>query len=304
MFVFFHSKLQDVWGPKDYKNIQFQLLLQQRLCELQVVLLEWGLRLNLEKCSLYTSPKHQGSSFLEVSGVRIESQPVLSLMGVQIRVGHNVRDMLEVTWQRSKGKFWSTRHLLRAKTPIKGRMQLFDRVVGSSILWNCAAFFPELNALESLNRIMFQMVVWMLRLSKREAETWEQYRMRSVRQARAMVAKHLPSRWSTRWLERWWMYMGHVARGMNLNPVPAVTQMNDFRNHEWWNRERGNPFGIRHSGRFRAKLCPMDALMNSVVKGPWREAAQTRHVWQEACSAWIAARDVPWSSGNQLALEW
>ena len=51
--------------------------------------------------------------------------------------------------------FWSISHLLRAKTPIAGRMRLLNRVVGASALWCCAAFAPERNALEAVNQLLY-----------------------------------------------------------------------------------------------------------------------------------------------------
>ena len=86
--------------------------LQAKLKQVQVVLLEWGLQINASKCSLYTSPKHQGSRRMVVGDTVLESQEMLTVMGVRFSTSHNVREMLQGVWQRAKSKFWSIRHLL------------------------------------------------------------------------------------------------------------------------------------------------------------------------------------------------
>ena len=282
----------------DGTSVQVMTKLQQ----FQVILSEWGLEVNLAKCSLYVSPKHHGPDKITISGVTIAAQDTLSVMGVEFKVGHNVKDMLQGTWNKAKAKFWSLRHLLRAKTPIRGRMKLLDRVIGNAALWNSCAFYPEYNAMESLNQLMYQFTIWMMWVGKRSHETWEEYRRRSTRQARAVVHQHLGLRWSTKWAERFWMYMGHVARGVDSVPPLASSVMNAFRDHEWWQQEQHNPFGKRHNGRFCAKLGPYDAKMNAIAGQPWRIGARDRVGWKGFCASWVAKLDVPWNSRAQFAI--
>ena len=176
--------------------------------------------------------------------------------------------------------------------------------MGNAALWNSCAFYPEYLAQESLNQMLTQFVVWMLRLGKRSEETWDEFRRRSVRRARVLIHRHLRCRWSTKWVERFWGYMGHVARGLDRVSPLASSIMNSFRDLEWWTLEQANPFGRRHHGRFRAKLGPYDGKMNSVLPKPWREAARDREGWRNACRTWTQQIDVPWCSGTQFAVEW
>ena len=50
------------------------------------------------------------------------------------------------------------RHVLRAKTPIKGRLKLFDKTVGNCALWNSCAFYPEYMAMEAVNQMMYHLL--------------------------------------------------------------------------------------------------------------------------------------------------
>ena len=178
--------------------------LQIKMEQLQHVLSKWGLRINLQKCGLYVSPKHTGSPYVIVGNERLDAQRSLVVMGVGFKVGHSCKQMLQGTWQRAKNKFWSIKHLLLADTPISGSLRLLNRVVGAAVLWNVCAFPPETNALESVNQLMYQMVVWMLKSRKHGGETWAEFRSRTIRQARQLVYTVLSERWSTQWVRRWW----------------------------------------------------------------------------------------------------
>ena len=172
-------------------------LLQRKLEQFQKVLSTWGLKINVKKCSLYVCPGHRGPPYVVVNGQTLEAKPSLEVMGIGFRVGANSKEPLQGTWQRAKNKFWSAKHLLLADAPLPGRMRLLDRIVGGSILWNACAFPPQTNALEAINSLMNQLVVWMLRLRKHGGETWTEFRQRSVRQARQMILRFLPERWSS-----------------------------------------------------------------------------------------------------------
>ena len=279
-------------------------LLQRKVMQFQNVLKGWGLRLNLAKCSLYVSPKHTGAPHLCLDGQRLDSLPSLHVMGVEFKVGANCKDMLQATWGRAKQKFWSVKHLLLSRTPLYGRLRLLDRIVGGAMIWNVCAFPPEKAALESVNQHLYQFVVWMLRKRKHDRESWIEYRQRSFRQARLVVSRALPARWSTQWVRRWWGYSGHTARSSYQCPKPAPAILCEFRTVEWWDKEQRKTDGIRHNGRFRAKLGPLDRSMNSVCGRPWRETAQNRALWQSLCDAWVVLTDVPWTSGMQFSITW
>ena len=86
--------------------------------------------------------------------------------------------------------------------------------------------------------------------------------------------------------------------------MPGASLMNNFRNHEWWTEQQNLTMGARHSGRFRAKLSPLDKCMNNVVGAPWRQAARDRGMWASKRSQWVSRQDVAWNSGQQFALMW
>ena len=278
--------------------------LQLRVEQLGKELALWGLSINLKKCSLYTSPQHRGPNYIEVGGKKLYAQPSINVMGVEFHIGASTHELLQATWQRAKGKFWANKHLLCASTPLSGRLQLLDRVIGGAALWNIAAFFPDPTTMEALNNLQVQFVIWMLHPRKAASEPWVAFRQRSVRQARQVIHMHLGTRWPTQWLRRYWKYSGHTARSL-LTPSPtAASILCHFRTAEWWDRQQRLSYGMRHTGRFFPKLSPMDRRMNRAAGGCWREKAMDRSAWRNACDVWISQQDLPWASGNQFALTW
>ena len=264
----------------------------------------WGLRINPEKCSLYTSPKHKERPQINLDGVCLQSQPHMPVMGIPFRVGAGSVELLQPVWQRAKEKFWGIKHILCAKTPIGKRLRVLDRVVGGAATWCTAPFPPERSAMQSLNMLLFQCVFWMLRLRKPADEHWSDYRMRGFRQVRQLVVLHLQQRWSTRWLSQWWGYMGHLARNQHQTHPTCAAIMCQYRSLEWWTHQQALTTGARHQGRYYAKLHPMDAKMNAVAGGPWREVAQDRGLWKNLADKWISWNDLPWCSGQQFQIEW
>ena len=265
---------------------------------------QWGLRINPAKCSLYVSPKHEGLPKVNLDGAQIQAQPTLPVMGIPFRVGANFSELLQPTWQKARDCFWSIKHVLCSSTPIGKRLRILDRVVGGVAMWNTSPIPPETGAMQGLNLLLYQCVIWMLKLRKPDTEHWTEFRQRGFRQARQLVQIHLPQRWSTKWLSQWWGYMGHLAR-MEQNNVPnCASMLCDFRPLKWWTHQQALTQGARHHGRYHAKIHPLEARMNRAAGGEWRQAAQDRRVWQQCAQSWIEQNDVPWASGHQFALEW
>ena len=275
--------------------------LEQRYALLRDGFAKWGLRINPSKCSLYTSPKHKGAAQVHLDGVTLLPPPV---MGIPFQVGANSNDLLQPTWHRAKHKFWSIKHILCAKTSIGKRLKVLARVVGGCALWIVSPIPPEKSALQSINMVLYQCILWMLRLRKRDEEHWADFRKRGFRQAKQLVVLHLPQRWSTRWLAQWWGYMGHLARNLHSDSPGCSSILCAYRPLEWWRTQQSNSAGIRHQGRFKAKIHPLEERMNEAAQGVWREVAQSREAWKQCTQRWIALNDVPWNSGQQFAIEW
>ncbi|OLQ00668.1 Retrovirus-related Pol polyprotein from type-2 retrotransposable element R2DM [Symbiodinium microadriaticum] len=149
-----------VWAPSS-------AALGRKLEEWSTVLLRAGLALNPSKCKVYFSPYADKSKPVIVQGKPIPSLPSFTIMGVPFRVGASSAELLAPFVQRAKDKFWSLKHLFRARTQLKGRVQLLDRVIGNLVLWCMAALTPDAGGMQVLNSLQLQLVVWCMRVGKR-----------------------------------------------------------------------------------------------------------------------------------------
>ncbi|CAE7623402.1 unnamed protein product [Symbiodinium microadriaticum] len=239
----------------------------RRLEEFSEVLRGYGLHLNLGKCRLYCSPFHLGARMIKVKGQTLRSENHLEVMGVKLAVGQPITLTLQPLLARARAKFWSISHLLRAKSSVKARTKLMDRVITNTGLWCISAFPPEPLGLQMVNCFQFILMGWLLKLGKRHQETWLDFRRRVVRSSRVALVNSQVDRWSTQWLRKWWGYAGHRVRAL-LRPSPPISSLVDsFRSLPWWNAEKRKPDGLRHPARFYARLMATEAKMDRACGG-------------------------------------
>ena len=276
---------------------------RDRIAQLTEVLLTYGLKVNLEKCQLYCSRDVRGVHKLVVQGVELKASEHLDVMGLKLRKGMSCCELIQPLVARAKSKFWEIRHLLLAKTPLKGRLALLQRVVAGAGLWCVAAVPPDKPAMGLLNSVQATLLGWMCRFYKGSTEHWDVFRKRVVRTARLLLVKHGFQRWSTLWLQRWWDYAGHSARGSEVQTPVLSSLLINFRDLTWWREQQSLRQGIKHAGRHYARLTIMEEQMNQVCKGPWRNTARDRAAWARLRGEWVQASDTPWASGRQAAIQ-
>ena len=277
--------------------------LKTRVQQLSTVLQKYGLKLNVAKCQLYCSPYCQQPHRMELAGVTLDAVEYLDVMGLKMKVGMSVYELVSPLAARAREKFWAVKHILRTKGHVKERVRVMDKIIGSSALWCISCFGPDKAAMSMLNSVQLQLLVWMLHLGKRNHEGWEEYRKRAFRSARSILHSAGCQRWSTTWVQRYWRFAGHRVRGL-LHAVPVISShYEDFRTLPWWETEQSktHPRGLRKKQHY-PRLTNLEKLMNSVCGGPWRTYTHDRTRWRELEVAWVAAADIPWSSGRQLSI--
>ncbi|CAE7938067.1 pol, partial [Symbiodinium necroappetens] len=135
----------------------------RRLEEWAAELAVHGLKLNPAKCKAYFSPYCVSQSPVSVNGNLVPQVETLEVMGVPFRVGASASELLAPFLARGRDKFWSLKHLLRARTPLTGRILLLDKIIGGTSLWCLSALAPDASALALLNSMQLQCVVWAMR---------------------------------------------------------------------------------------------------------------------------------------------
>ncbi|CAE7422363.1 unnamed protein product, partial [Symbiodinium sp. CCMP2456] len=277
--------------------------LTQRLEQWMVVLRESGLKVNLSKCQLYCSPYCSQSHRMKVHGTVLESDNHLNIMGMHFTVQGTACELLSSLLARARDKFWSCYHLLGSSATLASRLKLLEKVCAGAGLWCVAAFFPDRNSQQFLNSFQLQLVVYMMKLKRKPDEGWLEHRVRVFRAARLSLWRGGHKRWSTLWLERFWLYQGHVARGSDRSPPLAPSLVSNFRNREWWVKEKANPDGYKHPGRFYARSSLEEAEMDVVAGQEWRAKARNREDWRGLVGEWVNRMDVPWTSGRQISVK-
>ena len=203
--------------------------MKSRVEELVGHLSNFGLSLNPQKCQLYVSKNVKDGDEIQVCDTVIKASKVMEVMGITMYVGITIYDLISPLTSRARAKFWELRHIFRCKSGMKGRVRVLQRVVGATALWCLCSFPPDAAAMSLLNATQLQLMVWLLRFSKKECESWVEYRQRAFRGARSALCNSGVERWSTLWLRRWWSFAGHRVRGM-LAPHPVISSLyEDFR---------------------------------------------------------------------------
>ncbi|CAE7346755.1 unnamed protein product [Symbiodinium microadriaticum] len=278
-------------------------VVQSRAQQLSSEFATYGLRMNPKKCQLYVSPKVVGNSIL-LEGVTVTASPQLEVMGLSLRVGVSMYELMAPAMTRARSKFWDLKHIFRSKGFMKNRARVMERVVGGTALWFICCVPPDKATMTSLNATQLQLMVWLLRFAKGPNEPWEDFRKRSFRGARAALHSAGLERWSTLWLRRYWRFAGHRVRTSLSDHPPISCDFEHFRTLPWWIHQQSLPQkqGIRHKGHHFPRLTILERGMDHVAGHPWRVHAHDRKRWRSLEDAWVAHMDVPWSSGRQLSI--
>ncbi|CAE7669402.1 unnamed protein product [Symbiodinium sp. CCMP2592] len=278
-------------------------VVETRAQQLSVEFIKYGLRLNPLKCQLYVSPNTEGRHYIILDGVKVQASPSLQVMGITLRVGISVYELVAPAVTRARAKFWELKHLFRAKGYMKQRARVMQRVIGATALWFICVVPPDKAAMTALNSAQLQLMVWLLRFAKRGEETWEDFRKRAFRGARAALYASGLERWSTLWLRRYWGYAGHRVRTVLSAQPPISTDFEHFRTLPWWQYQQSlKSKGLKHKGRHYARLTALEQNLDAVAGSPWRQLAHDRAAWKAREDAWVTRMDVPWSSGRQLSI--
>ena len=93
--------------------------LERRTSQLIEELRLWGLRVNPEECQAYASPyvQDKGDGQIRVGDILVKYDDKLEVMSIPFRVGITAKEALQAIFNKVKGKFWSQKHLYKAKTP-------------------------------------------------------------------------------------------------------------------------------------------------------------------------------------------
>ena len=284
-----------------WDNQKTQLGLKFRLS--RRALGEWGLTVNPKKTVYYSSPHSTEDASIDLDGLVVPSSSTFEVMGVQLAVPLKPSTLMDTGMAKARKKYFASRNVLECRGPLGKRMQVFQSIVGGAALWYASAATPTPQAMGALNTMQMEMVARMSGLKRKTAESWLEFRQRSIRAARQIIHNTGTERWSTTWLRRHWQYRGHVARAAQRGSPPASSIMDAFRTLTWWREQQRWKDGARHPSSFYPHLSNEEIRLNrGAGVRDWRQLAVQPREWKQREPQWIKMHDVAWCSGRQLAL--
>ena len=224
-------------------------------------------------------------------------------MGIALSVPLRPASLMDAGLAKARKKYFASKDMLECRTPLKERLKLFASTVGGAALSNSSAAPPSPQALEAVNSLQLELVSRMAGFKRGSMESWLEYHTRSRRAARQLLATNEQPRWSSLWLQRYWNYKGHVARGLNRTQPPASSVIDSFRTYQWWRQQQRTADGLRHPASFYPYLSNDELRLNRAAGcDNWRALAADPKAWGQAAAEWLRREDVPWTTGRQLAL--
>ena len=137
-------------------------------------------------------------------------------------------ELVQALINRARKKFWSLKHVLKARGRLQERLNTLTKTVGGALLWCCGALIPDPVGIHMVNKFQASCVAWMMGVKRQDGEQGVCHGIRCIRLARAMIQKG-GQRWGTTWLERAWTFLGHVARGQHRDfPLSSTLHKDEF----------------------------------------------------------------------------
>ena len=251
-----------------------------------------GLAVNPEKTLLVASTPALTGATITIDGHTVRAQPPTTpieilgaLQGFRIPCSQDAQRAAH----RAHKVFGAYRDVLcDSLVSLRLRLILFNSVITTKALWSSATWHPSQHILKFLNTTQLHLLRQITTPKRRPAESWTDWHLRSLREARALLHHNKQQQWSTIALTRVYNLWADLASV----PAPDVTHsLLHWRNLHWWEKE--HRFNSSLERMFRAAAAPE----------PWNRVV-TSHGSRTLCLRTFLHRiDVSWDTGSQPSLE-
>ena len=265
-----------------------------------------GLRLAANKTKVISNWQlhYKGRRFLHVGGVRCEMATLgssIRVLGVDFDLDASPGQQCQEAMARVWGAFHQHKELLCGGGSRFAKLRLVRALLEGVWCWTAGALHWGRDDLQVLNSLQARVLRLAFGVSRRKEEDWATYNARSLREIRAWMATHSIERWSTKVLRLQHSLLGHWLRRREGNDECMASCMLRWRDLCRWRGEQSLKCGRRHPRKFHANNLERDVA--EVLGLNWKAAVHNREGWKNLLVGWLAARDVPWSRGRQLALQ-
>ena len=200
--------------------------------------------------------------------------------------------------------FHSSKQILCGPGTRNAKAKMVCKLIDGCWSWCAGAVHWEVDDLKAMNSLQLRILRLCFGCRRLPDEDWVSYNSRSLRDVRAWLQANGGERWSTKILRLQFQLMGHWARRLEGDSccLPMLTQQ--WRCLKWWQGQQNilpSAGGVRHPRCFRA--ANLERSLATALGVDWSSACWNRAGWKQLLRMWLAAADVEWASGRQLALE-
>ena len=97
---------------------------------------------------------------MELEGVQLVAVDSLDVMGLKMKVGMSVYELVSPLAARAREKFWAVKYIyiyiyiyiLRSKGHVKERVRVMDRIISATALWCISCIGPDKAAMSMLKQ--------------------------------------------------------------------------------------------------------------------------------------------------------
>ena len=182
-----------------------------------------GLTVNPEKTLLVASTPTLTGASITIDGHTVRARPPttpIEILGTLQGFKTPCSQDTQRSAHRAHKIFGAYRDVLcDPSISLKLRLVLFNKVVTPKALWNSSTWHPSQHILKFLNTTQLHLLRQITTPKRRPAETWKDWHLRSMREARALLHRHGHQRWSTTTLTRVYNLWADLASV----PAPDVT---------------------------------------------------------------------------------
>ena len=277
---------------------------QRVLDELEKQLRKLGLSINPKKTQVISNKENDSVRFT-IGGVQVVPdgpKDLMTILGAPISLSGEVAPVVAEMQGRARRAFHAHKKLLCSKGPLQERLRMHQCLVRGAALWGCPAWSINSALLQAANSTQLLQVRTMTAAKRLATESWQDWNIRTMRRARALLHHHKFSRWSTHALELQWNLWGHIGRA----PFSPTFHLLRWRDLAWWKDQQSlppgpAPRGVRHIGHHNPDRDP-ERHIGAIAGLQWWILAADRSAWQNAQKSFLEKFDPPWASGHQATL--
>ena len=224
---------------------------QDVLAELERQLLKLGLRINPKKTQVISNLEDDPFRFRIGDAIVAPDGPqtIMTILGAPINMTGEVAPIIAEMQGRARRAFQQHKKLLCSRAPVKERLLMHQCLVRGAGLWGCPAWPVNASLLQAANSVQLLQVRAMTTGKRSPTEAWNDWHIRTMRKARALLHQHKLQRWSSHALHLMWGLWGHIGRA----PFAPTFHLMRWRDLSWWRDQQSlppgpHPRGVRHIG--------------------------------------------------------